>query len=253
MRRLKRAAMWIGAILLSVIVAVAITAAIVNEPRPAGRPGPQADALAATFERAVDIEAWERTKAVRWTFAGRHRHLWDRGRDVARVRWGDVEVLLRLNDRSGRAYEADAEVRGAAAARLVERAYAFWVNDAFWLNPLSMMRGDSVRRELVTLDDGGEALLITYTSGGLTPGDAYLWLPGDDGLPRAWRLWVSIIPIGGVETSWAAWQRLDTGALISTRHEGPLGLTIELSDVAGAETLGELGEEPDPFAPLFEE
>ena len=101
-------------------------------------------------------------------------------------------------------------------------------------------------------DDGEESLLVSYASGGLTPGDAYLWRVGPDGTPTAWKLWVSILPIGGVETSWEGWVTLDTGARISTRHAGPLGLTLELTDVEGAATLDALVDGPDPFAPLFE-
>ena len=126
-----------------------------------------------------------------------------------------------------------------------------WVNDAFWLNPLAKLRDEGVSLAVVD-DDGEESLLVSYASGGLTPGDAYLWRVGPDGTPTAWKLWVSILPIGGVETSWEGWVTLDTGARISTRHAGPLGLTLELTDVEGATTLDALVDGPDPFAPLFE-
>nr|MBK7066096.1 hypothetical protein [Deltaproteobacteria bacterium] len=52
-------------------------------------------------------------------------------------------------------------------------------------------------------------------------------------------MWVSIIPIGGLEASWEGWTRLSTGALVATRHQmGPK--RMELRDVAGAETLAAL-------------
>ena len=94
--------------------------------------------------------------------------------------------------------------------------------------------------------------MVSYASGGLTPGDAYVWIVGPDGRPRSWKMWVSIIPIGGVEVSWDGWRELATGAWISTAHHGPLGLTLELGDVRGAETLEALVDGPDPFSPLFE-
>jgi hypothetical protein len=201
------------------------------------------------MEEAVDIEAWARTGAVRWTFANRHHHLWDRQRQLARVSWDDTVVLLRLGDRSGRVYIEDREVEGDDAREALDRAFAAWVNDSFWLNPIAKFRDDGVSRATVPLDDGGEGLLIAYSSGGLTPGDAYLWILGEDGFPRAWRMWVSIIPVGGIEVSWTGWQTLATGARISTRHRGPFGITLELTGVGGAETLAALVDE-DPFAPL---
>lgn len=251
MKTLIKVAKWIGILLFAVVLIIVVALAIAHEPRPEGRPGEDADAMAARLEDAVDVEAWARTKAVRWTFAGRHHHLWDRQRDVTRLRWGDVEVLLRLDGPRGRAFVGGNEVIGEQAEELIEQAYAAWVNDSFWLNPIAMFRGEGISRSLVTLEDGGEGLLVAFASGGLTPGDAYLWIPGDDGRPRAWRMWVSIIPIGGVELSWTGWQRLDTGALIATGHEGPFGFSLELTDVAGAESLSELVPGDDPFALLF--
>jgi hypothetical protein len=243
---------WLGIVLGTLCTLLVVVLLLVHEPLPEGREGPEADALAQRLERAVNIEAWHGTGAVRWSFAGRHDHLWDREREVARVQWGDTTALVRLDDRTGRVYRAGREMRGDESQEILDRAYAAWVNDSFWLNPLSMFRGDGVRRSLVPLVGGGEGLLITFASGGLTPGDSYLWLVGDNGLPRAWRMWVSIIPIGGVETSWEGWQTLSTGARIATTHVGPLGVTVELSDVAGARSLDELVDGPDPFAPLFE-
>jgi hypothetical protein len=243
---------WFVIVVGALCALIAVAFFLIDEPLPEGRAGPEADALASRLEQAVNIEAWHRTGAVRWEFAGRQRHLWDRTRKVARVQWGDTTALVRLDDQRGRAYHDGQELQGDEARRAIERAYAFWVNDSFWLNPLAMFRGDAVQRELVRLEDGGEGLLITFSSGGLTPGDSYLWLADENGLPRAWRMWVSIIPIGGVATSWEGWQTLSTGARVATTHVGPIGLTIELTDVAGAPTLSELVDGPDPFEPLFE-
>lgn len=248
---MRRFMKWFGLVVAAGLVMLGVLYLIVDEPRPTGRQGPEADALVSRLERAVHLDAWERTGAVRWIFAGKRRHLWDRQRRLARVRWDEVEVLLRLDDRSGIARRAGRRLDGADRREVVEEAYAGWVNDSFWLNPIAHFRGESIERALVSLDDGGRGLLVSYTSGGLTPGDAYLWLPGEEGRPRGWRMWVSILPVGGLEASWEGWQRLETGALISTRHVGPLGITLELSDVAGAEDLEALLDgEPDPFEPL---
>ena len=248
MRRTATIIAWCAVVLGSIVLAVCVALIVSDEPRPRGRSGADAEDLSRRLEQAVALDAWERTGAVRWTFAGEHEHLWDRERDVARVRWDDVEVLVHEGSASGRAYRGGVEVEGEDARSLLERGNAAWINDSFWLNPIAKLRDEGVTRSDI---DG--ALLVEYSSGGLTPGDAYLWFLGDDGAPVRFRLWVSILPIGGVEATWEGWVDLATGARISTRHRGPLGLVLELTDVEGAATLAELEPGPDPFAPLFED
>lgn len=199
---------------------------------------------------AVNDDAWQRTGAVRWTFRGDRDHLWDRRRGLARVRWGRLEVQLDLASRQGVALEKGREVTGARADKLVAKAFARWTNDSFWLNPVAKLFDAGTRRSLVTLDDGTDALLVDYTSGGLTPGDAYLWIPGAEGLPASWRMWTSSLPKGGVRASWEGWTELDTGARIATFHKLALG-SVTIGGIAGAATLGELEPGPDPFAALL--
>ncbi len=233
----------------AVAVVVVVGGVIASEPRPEGQPGPAAEALTDALQQSVNVAAWEQTGAVQWTFAGRSRHLWDRTRHLDRVQWGNKTVLIDLSTRQGRAFIDGEEITGRKAERLVERAWSAWCNDAFWLNPLAKLRDGGTTRGIVALPEG-EALLISYASGGVTPGDAYLWIPGEDGLPSAWRMWVSVIPIGGVGSTWEDWQTLSTGARVATRHRlGPL--TLAVTDVSGAATLGELVPGEDPFAPLW--
>lgn len=236
------------ALALLIVLGLAAAVLLLRHPRPVGAAGPAADDLARAMERAVDKGAWARTGAVRFTFAGRNHHLWDRRRGLARVRSGDSEVLLDTGKAQGRAYLRGIEAQGGERDRLVKKAYAAWINDTFWLNPLAKLFDDGTERLLVE-EGGARALLLQYRSGGLTPGDGYLWLLGDGGRPRAWRMWVSIIPIGGLEASWEGWTKLPTGAWIATKHR-LAGLSVELTDLAGAATLAELEPGPDPFARL---
>lgn len=246
--RARRALKWIAIAVAAAVIALLLAGIALHEPRPAAREGAEADALAQKIEEAVGLEAWERTGAVRWDHAGRTEHLWDRARGLARVRWDDVEVLYRIGTRRGRAWEDGREARGARRAALIDEADARWTNDAFWLNPLAKMRDPGVHRGVVPLEGGGRGLLVWYTTGGRTPGDAYLWITGDDGLPVAWKMWVSILPIGGVRTSWERWITLSTGAKVSTLHRaGPIA--FELTGVRGAADVVSL-EGEDPFAAL---
>ena len=50
----------------------------INEVLPTGHSPLAADVLANQIQQAVAIDAWYRTGAIRWTFAGLRRYLWDR-------------------------------------------------------------------------------------------------------------------------------------------------------------------------------
>ncbi len=219
---------------------------------PPGRPGPEADALARRMETAVRAEAWALTGAVRWTFAGKRQHLWDRRRGLAEVRWGDKRALVDLVARRGLAWTVadglERPLSGDDAHAAVDEAWAAWVNDSFWLNPVTKAFDPGVQRDAVQGADGPE-LMVRYGAGGRTPGDVYVWRFGADGTPSAWRMWTSNIPIGGLEASWEGWIELSTGARVSTRHALP-GRTLELTGIAGAAALSALVPDRDPFGPL---
>ena len=245
---MKRILIWGGGLLVLLLVGGGIWAFSRHEPRPAATPGPEAEAFARAMMDAVDIEAWKRTGAVSFRFGGRHQLLWDRQRGFARVGWGDHEVDLDVGSKRGIARVAGEEVPEAQAAELLQKAYAFFVNDTFWLNPIDKLYDPGVSRGMTTVD-GERGLLVSYATGGVTPGDAYLWLKGEDGTPRAWRMWVSVIPIGGARASWEGWTTLSTGAKVATRHATGT-VTLELEHVEGTATLAQLVGRDDPFQPL---
>lgn len=248
-----RAFQILAAVLILGILAVAVFVYSMSEPRPEGRAGPEADALARSMQAAVNEEAWEETGAVRWSFFDQHHYVWDRDRGLVEIRWGESRALFRTADQTGRVWSEGVEQSAEDAKEALQTAYAYWINDSFWLNPVVKLFDPGVERALVELEDGREALLVTYTSGGVTPGDAYLWIPGPDGLPAAWRMWVQIIPIGGIEVTWEGWKELSTGAKIATQHEGWGHLMTFITEVEGAPSLDDLEVEPGLFDPLFQE
>lgn len=258
----------IGALVVVVLAGGFVLVTVLSKPLPKGATGERADALARSIEKAIDKDAWERTGAVKWIFAGKNRHLWDRQRHLDRVIWDDVYVLCDLSKQTGVAFQQRKRVTGSAEKKLIAKAYASWINDSFWLNPVVKFFDAGVTRSVIDAtpgqNPGAPALLISYGGGGLTPGDSYLWLLPEGGesagaaasgallRPRAWRMWVSIIPIKGVENSWDGWIQLATGAWVSTHHQvGGTSLKLDLTEVAGAATLKELLPGPDPFAPLM--
>lgn len=240
-------------IAVSFIAIAGIALWIANESLPEGVENAIADSLAREMMAAVNVEKWQQTGAISWTFAGRHAHLWDRERHLAQVVWGSTVVLVDLNSQSGVAI-VDGKLldrNDPETMELVQKAWEYWCNDSFWLNPIAKLFDDGTTRKWVETPDSLRGLLITYASGGATPGDSYMWLVGENGLPVAWKLWVSILPIGGIQLSWEGWQELATGATVATIHRNGM-FELKLSDIRAAATLNELVPGEDPFTPLFQ-
>lgn len=237
----------LGLIVLLVLLGLGLYLAL-NEERPDGESGEAAEALARRMMSSVNEEGWAATRAVTWTYGGRFNHLWDVERHFVRVRRDGFEALVNLNTIEGVATQDGQALSGAALEEAVQRGYAAWANDSFWLNAMNKAFDPGTSRSLVSTPEG-DALMISYASGGVTPGDSYLWHFDENGRPKSWQMWVSIIPIGGLSASWSGWEQLATGAWVSTQHEiGPL--TIEVTDLAGAASLAELEPGDDPFAAL---
>ena len=244
MKWLKR----IGVFILILIALLAILFFIYNEPKPEGQKRPEAEALAQKMQSAINQTAWDSTKYIHWTFKGMHSFLWDKERHFVQVTWGDKKVLLNTKTVTGRAYVNGVEEIGPGADKMVQSAWSFFCNDSFWLNAPAKAFDPGTERSIVKLEDGREALMVSYTSGGVTPGDSYLWILDETGLPESWKMWVKIIPVGGVEFSWEQWETLNTGAKIATFHEGLLDLDI--SDLKAAMDLNGMGLSEDPFLAL---
>jgi hypothetical protein len=221
-------------------------------PVPAGTSGPEADALARRFEEATSPAAWAKIGAIEWVHDKRREHLWDRARGFDRVRIGELEVLLDLHTWRGTATLKGRSLDGPELDAALARARAAHLNDTYWLNPMGKLFDEGVKREKVELseDEGNIGLLITHSSGGVTPGDQYLWIGKAEGPPNAWRMWTSVFPIQGVKISWESWSDIFEGAKVSVLHRLPLGVRVDLLGIKAKASLGELTGGTDPFAAI---
>ncbi len=249
-RKFPRWLKWVAGILGLLLFGLLSLYLSFNEPKPEGVSGPEADALALKMLAAIDKPAWDSTAIVQWTFKDIHHFLWDKNRHLTQVRWGEKEVLLDINKVEGRAWEKGKEVSGETAQKMVQKAWEYWCNDAFWLNAPAKCMDPGTDRSIVTLDDGSKALLISYASGGVTPGDSYLWMLDETGTPTSYKMWVQIIPVGGMEFTWEDWTQLSTGARIAQMHKGPK-LDLDISNLKGAANMLDFGLKADPFLPIL--
>jgi hypothetical protein len=213
-------------VILVLIVVGAISFFIADESLPEGNAGPDAEALAEKMLNAIGHQAWEKIPFVAWSFRDAHHYVWDKENHVSQVKWDDYEAVIDLNSITGRVTKSGETLTGAELDEAVQKAWAYFCNDSFWLNAPAKVKDQGTTRKIVADEDGSQQLLVQYESGGVTPGDAYLWKLDENHLPTSYKMWVSIIPVGGVEASWEDWVEKE-GAMISTRHEmGPLEIPI---------------------------
>lgn len=252
MKWIKRTFKFLGILILFLFILALGAYVIYNEPLPEGKEGAEAQALVQKIKEAINQEAWDNTNFVEWSFMDMHHFVWDKKRHLVKVDWDDYQVLLDPNTITGVAYEEGEKITDQEEAQeLLEQANGFFINDAFWLNAPAQIEGKDRKLQAVTLEDGGKGLLITYLSGGVTPGDSYLWILDENGLPKAWKMWVEVIPIGGLETSWEDWKTLPTGAKVATNHDGGI-LNIKITNLKVYQTLAEGNWDRDVFEAIDE-
>ncbi|MGC1515789.1 MAG: hypothetical protein WA810_09465 [Maribacter sp.] len=226
---------FLGFLILVGIVAFGVLYYIYNEPLPAGESGPEADALAYRMLDALGSEQYQNTKHIAWSFRDEsHRYLWNRTKEKVSVSWDEYEVMLDLiTPDSSIAFKDGERLSYDETLPLIETAQSYFNNDSFWLVAPYKVFDKGTERYLVTQNDGSEALLVTYTQGGDTPGDSYLWIIEPSGIPKSFKMWVNIIPIGGLEATWEGWKKTESGALLPTSHSfGPM--TISMGEVSAS-------------------
>ena len=260
---------------ITILVSLLVTAGIwigisITRDLPSATPGPAAERKTNQVEQFTGLKAWKETDAISFVFKPAHReHLFDRNRRLVRVEFqnsqaeeessenvsdsesnesegvGEVTVFLQLDSHKGLVFEDGKELNGSDKVSWLQKAYEAHINDVFWLNPFSALRAPGAVRRLT--DDQG--LLITYETGGVTPGDSYLIYADARGKPERWLLWTQAIPARGIEFTFEDWKEFDNGLRISLKRSSFLR-NVELENVQICPEFP--GEQPDPFAPLLE-
>jgi len=200
-----------------------------NEDLPIGKNPEQADILANKMLNALNYDAYKATDYLEFTFKKRHHYKWNKTENICEVYWKKYKVNLDLNNNSNsETFINNIKIEGDKRKEIIQKSLAYFNNDSFWLVAPYKVFDKGTTRSLVTLENGENALLVTYTSGGSTPGDSYLWHLDEDGKPKSFQMWTSILPIDGLEASWSDWTTTETGAMLPTFHKMMvLGIEIE--------------------------
>lgn len=216
-----------------------------DEPLPEGKEGPKAEYLADQLLATLNYEAWKDLPAIAWSYPMGHDYIWDKKANLVQVSWEDYRVLLNPETRKGEAYKNGERIT-EEEQKIISKAFEYYANDSFWLIAPYKVKDPGTVRKVVNYE-GEDALLVQYTSGGVTPGDAYLWLFDEMGYPYAWKFWVQIIPVGGIKYSWEHWEDVQ-GAKIATLHKGLLD--IQITNLRSADHVADLNDGTDPFKSL---
>ena len=227
---MKKAGKIFGIVLAILALVIAIFYYKNNEALPEGVAGKEADALARKMLSSLNFEAFQQTEYMEWSFRNAHHYEWNKAENTVKVSWDNMVVSLDTKTPTNsvvvKATDAD------DSNTLIQKAFDYFNNDSFWLVAPYKVFDPGVRRSIVK-HEGKDALLVTYTSGGSTPGDSYLWILDEHGQPKSYKMWVGIIPIGGIEASWEGWKTTSTGAVFSTQHKIDLfGMKLPMENVS---------------------
>ncbi|OIQ30390.1 MAG: hypothetical protein BM564_03210 [Bacteroidetes bacterium MedPE-SWsnd-G2] len=191
-----------------------------DSPVPEGIEGPKADALATKMLEELNYKAYDSTHYIEWSFKSRHHYQWDKKDNKCTVYWKNLKVNLDFeHPENNKAYMHNFKLIDQEKADAIAQATKYFNNDSFWLVAPYKVFDPGTERRLVNLENGDTGLLVTYTSGGTTPGDSYLWQFDANGKPTSFKMWTSILPIQGLEASWTDWKETETKAQLPTFHK----------------------------------
>lgn len=243
---------WITRILIFIAILIAIIVIIgysSSEKEPQTTQNKEADLLAQKMLDAIDIKAWDSLKYLTFDFKNIHKYLWDKQANQVKISWAEYLVLMKLDTQKGVVYKNGEMLSENLSQAILEEAWGYWCNDSFWMFAPFKVFDPGTSRSLAKDEEGKDGLMVTYNSGGVTPGDKYLWFLDQNYIPTGFKIWVKVIPIGGVYFTWENWITLSGGAKLATSHL-KAGIDLKMEDVKEGVILSDLGESMDLFGPL---
>lgn len=193
---------------------------------------------------AMNQKAWEQTRYVVWHHRGKTKYLWDKKEHHVRVTWSNYEVFLKPSEKDGIVLKNNIVI--GDDGQIIETAYKKFINDAFWLCAPMHIKSTNIDLSCVDLNLDQDGLMANYISGGVTPGDTFLWYVNQDGFPTRWKMWVSLFPVGGVDFHISDWVQLSSGAWLPTKHRSMV-FDVNIEDLADYASYEEMGLDQDPF------
>src|SRR6185369_14969685 len=210
-----------AAVLLLALVPLAPARRLAAQSPPAPPPptmaadaDPHADQVAAQMLEALGgKEAWDNTRYLHWTFAGRRAHTWDKWTGQHRVEGEDKEhrkyvIITNLNTKEGKGWLDGKPATGDDLKQMLEISYGTWVNDSYWLLMPYKVKNPGVHLTYAgeeTIDGKAyDKLHLSFGKVGLTPGDEYwAWIDKSTHLMDRWAFHLESMKPDEPPTPWA--------------------------------------------------
>ncbi len=198
---------------------------------------PRAVAIADQVMQALGGQKqWDALRGLRWSFGSmlgdsvrsERRHAWDKHTGWHRVdgvnRQGQSYTLIHTigDSTSGMAWVNGNRIEGDSLKKLLVRANALWINDAYW-----MLMPYKLRDPGVTLAYAGDTtiagktydrLALSFNHVGLTPGDHYwVFVNRADHRVENWEMVLEGDEPPAVSYTWGDWEQHD-GLWFPTAH-----------------------------------
>jgi hypothetical protein len=211
---------------------------------PDGQEGQEAENLAKKMLEYANIEAWKKTEAVEFTFAGIRHHLWDKKRNYVLYTKDNVKVYFNKDNLYGKVYINNQEVFDKEEKnKKIYEAYKAFINDFYWLQPAFHIYSPGAKRFFIDQNK----LRVTFYEGGVTPGDTYVFYLDNNGKINIMQMWVQIIPKKGIKAEFKEYIETETGVRIAKIRETFLK-NIVLTDI---KFYPKFPLETDPFKNIF--
>lgn len=235
----------------AIVAASLLMAALAGAPPAARAQDPKAQPVLDHLQQALGGRpAWDNTHYLRFSFAGRRTHWWDKWSGRHRLEGQTKEgqhyvVVENVNTKEGTAWLDGKKLEGEKAAEMVKNAYGAWVNDTYWLLEPYKLRdpGVNVAYDGEETIDGKtyDKLAVSFGTVGLTPGDRYwVYVNRATGLVDRWAYILESMPKEGPATAWLweGWQKY--GNIMLAPHRTQVGAPdrkLELGDIAVLDAL----------------
>ncbi|MEJ8801268.1 DUF6503 family protein [Pontibacter sp. H249] len=140
-------------------------------------------------------KSWNDTRYLAWTFNDQYQ-VWDKHHNRFRWEKDSLVAIIDTQTKDGKVYVAGQELQNPEEKqKLLERAYALWINNSYWLVMPFKLQDPGVALTHVgeeTTMDGAQAdvLEMTFENVGLTPQNKYkLWVDKNTGLITQWAFY----------------------------------------------------------------